>query len=65
MRRAAQHPGNATGGLRRLIPIDPDHPAFFHRQRQLAVLQRDRGLAEQLAAPAVQGGDAAVAPAPP
>ena len=52
----------ATGVSRRatsnrLIPIDPDHAAFFDRQRQPAVLQVQRRFAEQFAAPAMQRGD--------
>ena len=43
-----------------LRPVDPDHAAFFDRQRQLAVLQRQRRFAEQFAAPAVQCGDVGV-----
>src|ERR1700678_4064396 len=40
-----------------LTPIDPDNPALVDRERQPAVFQRQRRLAEQLAAPAVQGAD--------
>ncbi len=43
-----------------LSPVDPDDAAFFDRQRQPAVFQRKRCFAEQLAAPAVQGGDVAL-----
>src|SRR3979411_2244868 len=39
-----------------LISIDPDNPALFNRERQLAMFQRQRRFAEQLAAPAVQCG---------
>ena len=39
------------------VAIDPDNPALFDRKRQPAVLQRQRRLAEQFAAPAVQCGD--------
>ena len=40
-----------------LIPIHPDDAAFFDRERQPAVLQRKRRLAEQFAAPAMQRCD--------
>ena len=40
-----------------LIPVDPDDAAFFDRERQPAVFQRQCRFAEHLAAPAVQGGD--------
>src|SRR5260370_42182002 len=43
-----------------LVSIDPDNPAFFDRERQLAVFQRQRRLAEQLAAPAVQRADVGI-----
>ena len=42
--------------VRRLVSIDPDNPALFDRQRQLAMFQRQCRFAEQLAAPAVQRG---------
>ena len=42
--------------VRRLVSIDPDNPALFDRQRQLATFQRQCRFAEQLAAPAVQRG---------
>ena len=38
-------------------PDRPHHAAFFDRERQPAMLQRKRRLAEQFAPPAVQGGD--------
>ena len=43
-----------------LSPIDPDDAAFFDRECQPAVLQRNRSFAEQFAAPAVQRGDIGV-----
>ena len=43
-----------------LVSIDPDHPAFFDRERQPAVLQRQRRFAEQFAAPAVQRADVGI-----
>jgi len=36
----------------RLSPLDPDHAAFLDRERQLAALELQCGIAEQLAAPA-------------
>jgi hypothetical protein len=38
-------------------PVDPDDAAFLDRQRQPAMLQRQRRVAEQLAAPAMQRAD--------
>ena len=39
-----------------LVAFDADHPAALDRERQPAVLERQRGFAEQLAAPAMQRG---------
>jgi hypothetical protein len=47
---AVPQPHDVTSGLFR--PLNPDHAAFLHRQRQLTALQFQCGLAEQLAAPA-------------
>ena len=43
-----------------LIAIHRHHAAFFDRQRQPAVLQRERGLAEQFAPPAMQRADVGI-----
>ena len=56
MRRAAQDPGNSIGRVG-LSPVDPDDAAFFDRERQPAVFQRQSGFAEQFAAPAMERGD--------
>jgi len=45
-------PGRPRGGTTRLSPLDPDHAAFLDRERQLAALELQCGIAEQLAAPA-------------
>src|SRR5450631_4157802 len=39
------------------VPIDPDNPALFDRERQSSLFQRQGGVAKQLAAPAVQRAD--------
>src|SRR5947209_20499173 len=43
-----------------LSPIHPDHSALFNRKRQAAMLERQCGVAEQLAAPAMQRRDVRV-----
>src|SRR5580704_5568911 len=43
-----------------LVSIDPDDPALFDGERQLAVLERECGFAEHLAAPAAQRADVGI-----
>ena len=49
-------PTNAIGS----IAVDPNDPALFDGERQATVLERQCCIAEQFAAPAVQGGDIGV-----
>src|SRR5689334_21685981 len=39
------------------VALDADYAAALDREREAPMLERQRGLAEQLAAPAMQGGD--------
>ena len=39
------------------VAIHPDHAAFLDREREPAMLERERCLTEQFAAPPVQRGD--------
>src|SRR5450432_1762133 len=49
-----------AGRGRTSVPIDPDNPALFDRECQPSLFQRQGGVAEQLAAPAVQRADVGV-----
>src|SRR5207248_7675244 len=46
--------------LASLAAVDPDDPAPLDRKREFALLERQRGLAEQFAAPAAQRGDVGI-----